>query len=347
MNKYAITRISAAAAIIMAAASCNIQPKNILSGTAPEPRPAIKVETLTVGMDQGVTGSRYVGETVPDKEAVVTASYPGRLVTLNVKKGDRVQKGSVLAEISSQSVRSSLEIAEATLRQAEDGYERVRQVFDKGGVSQVQMVDIETKLAKAKASAEAARQALEDCRLTAPFSGVVSEVLAERGEEVGPAQPLVYIIDVSALRVRIAVHENEINRLARGALASVEIPALGLSDIPARVSDKSMVPSALSHSYDCTLEFLSRPKGLMPGMAAKATFSVDGTTAITVPASAVQMDREGKYVWLSDEGTVRKARITAGGYQGRSVVVESGLEPGDKVITAGYQKVSTGMKVTE
>lgn len=339
MNSRIILLMAAALSL----AGCNIQPK----GSTRAARPAIKVETMTAGLDGDVSASRYVGEIVTDKDAVVTASYPGTLVALNVKKGEQIQQGAVIGEISSQSVRSSLEISEATLKQAEDGYERVSQVFGSGSVSQVQMVDIETKLAKARASVEAARQAAEDCRLKAPFTGVVSELFVDNGEELGLSQPVARIIDASRLRIRIAVHENEINDIARGSRAKVEIPALGIRDIPARITEKSLMPSSLSHSYDCTLEFEQTPKGVMPGMAVKAQFAVEGSAAITVPASAVQMDMEGRYVWLSDNGRVRKARIEVGGYSGRSVVVSSGLEVGDKVIVAGYHKVSSGMEVTE
>lgn len=85
----------------------------------------------------------------------------------------------------------------------------------------------------------------------------------------------------------------------------------------------------------------------MPGMAVKVRFDMDGGSRMVIPASAVQMDDAGKYVWLDDGGVVRKARIEVGGYSGRGIVVGSGLEDGDKVIVAGYQKVSTGMKVVE
>lgn len=339
MNSRTILLVAAALSL----AGCNMQPK----GSAPASRPAVKVETMTVGMEGEMSASRHVGEVIPDKSVVITASYPGTLVSLNVKKGEMVQQGALIGEISSQSVRSSLEIAEATLKQAEDGYERVRQVYGSGSVSQVQMVDIETKLAKARASVDAARQAADDCRMKAPFTGVVSEVYVDNGVELGLSQPVAQIIDATRLRIRIPVHENEINSIAKGSRARVEIPALGLRDIPARITEKSLLPSTLSHSYDCTLEFDQAPKGVMPGMAVKAQFSIEGSAAITVPASAVQMDMDGRYVWLSDSGRVRKAHIEVGGYSGRSVVVSSGLEVGDKVIVAGYHKVSSGMEVTE
>lgn len=85
----------------------------------------------------------------------------------------------------------------------------------------------------------------------------------------------------------------------------------------------------------------------MPGMLAKVRFDDNGDDSIAVPASAVQLDSEGKYVWMSESGVVSKRRITVGGYSGMGVIVTEGLAEGEKVIVKGYQKVSGGMKVIE
>ena len=89
-------------------------------------------------------------------------------------------------------------------------------------------------------------------------------------------------------------------------------------------------------------------RGLMPGMAVKVRFeSREEGSRIVIPASAVQIDADGKYVWVSDSSVVHKRRIVPGGYSGKGVIVSEGLEEGDKVIFEGYQKVSSGMKITE
>ena len=66
---------------------------------------------------------------------------------------------------------------------------------------------------------------------------------------------------------------------------------------------------------------------------------------IRIPASAVEMDSNGKFVWVVNDGTVARTYVTVDGYQEQGVVISAGLEPGDKVIVKGAAKVSTGMKV--
>lgn len=308
----------------------------------------VKVSCVVAGPSDNLTRNVHVGEVIPDKAATVGSSNAGTVSILNVEKGSRVRKGQVLAVVESQMVKSSYDIALSNLRQAEDAYDRVKKVFDKGGISQLQMMDIQTKLDKARASAEASAKAVEDCKVKAPYDGIVSEVLVDKGVEIAPGQGIVRIMDNSKHKIRISVHENDINSINIGDSARVEIPALGLQDIPVLVCEKNISTDRLSHSYDCFLRIKSEPSGIMPGMAIKATFCrLDTSQALVIPASAVQMDREGKYVWVNDGGRVRKVRISIGSYAGKGVVVDSGLSSGDKVIYEGYQKVSTGMKVVE
>jgi hypothetical protein len=66
---------------------------------------------------------------------------------------------------------------------------------------------------------------------------------------------------------------------------------------------------------------------------------------IRIPASAVEMDSNGRFVWVVKDGKVGKAYVTVDGYQEQGVVISSGLEQGDKVIVKGAAKVSTGMTV--
>ena len=113
------------------------------------------------------------------------------------------------------------------------------------------------------------------------------------------------------------------------------------------MKEKDLLSSALSHSYACRLTFNQPLQGLMPGMSVKVRIPRQGIGHIVIPAAAVQLDQEGRYVWLNDGGIVSKMRVQVGGYSGKGVVITEGLLPGDRVIVQGYQKVSSGMKVIE
>lgn len=309
---------------------------------------SIKVKCIEAGNGGIGAHSNFVGETVPLKTVVLTAPYPGTLTSLPVAKGSLLQASQTVAVISSQSTLSALQASKATLEQARDAYDRVQKVYSEGGISELQMVEIRTKLSQAEASYKAAVKSVEDCTVKAPYKSVVAETYCDCGVELNMGERIATLMDISVLQIRIWVHENDINKLRKGDRASVDIPALGLTGLGASIREKGLMPSSMAHSYECLLRLDSTPAGLMPGMSVKLRFdSQADASEIVVPASAVQMDSKGRYVWINDNGTVRKAPVAIGAFSGKGVVVSEGLKVGDRVIVEGYQKVSSGMRVEE
>lgn len=306
----------------------------------------IPVKVMTVSQSDNSLSRGYVGTAEAGKSAFVSCRYPGRLVRLNVSAGEQVQAGDVLAEVESQSVISSYEIAHSMLRQAEDGYERARQVYESGGMADVKMVEVEAKLAQARASAAAADAALEDCRVKAPFSGVIGDVLTDEGVELDALDQIVRILDISSVEIRFPVPENELGKISKGAGASVSIPALNVENAEAVITSKGIVASPLSHTYECVLRPVAKIPGLMPGMVAKVHIGSSIGSGVVIPASVIRTDVDGRYVWtVSDDHTVNKTYVVPGGFSGQGILITEGLSDGDRIITEGVQKVCTGLKV--
>ncbi len=305
----------------------------------------VSVKVQVAEESRTVSGKSYVGSLEVSREAVINAPHGGVIEKLYVREGQKVAEGQVIAVIASRTVLSSHEAAMAALRQAEDGYERASKVYESGSVADVKMVEIRTQLAQAKASAEAARNALDECTVRAPFAASVSSVFVNEGEHVGIARPLASLADVSDPEIRISVPENEVHMIAAGDIAEVYVPALDRT-LTAVVKNKAVVSDALSHSYGCTLSPKGGRSGLMPGMICRVYLEKDGVSGIVIPADAVRMDDKGKYVWtVGAAGKVCKVRITTGGFSGKGVVVTGGLASGDRVIVSGASKVSSGMQV--
>lgn len=139
----------------------------------------INVGVLTVTPMSSQYYNVYVGEINASGSAVISTNHSGILEAINVQQGTHVNRGDVLAEVISKNVQASYDISHASLRQAEDGYERVKKVHESGTVPDVKLVEIETQLEKARAAAKSAEESLEECRIKAPFNGTVSEVFVE------------------------------------------------------------------------------------------------------------------------------------------------------------------------
>ena len=306
----------------------------------------VNVGVLTVTPMSSQYYKVYVGEINASGSAIISAGHSGTLEVLNIDQGTHVKKGDVLAEVVSKNVLASYEISHATLRQAEDGYERVKKVHESGTVADVKLVEIETQLAKARAAAKSSELSLEECKIKAPFSGTVSDVLVEQGVHVNPGTPILKLVDLSTVEVAIPVPEGEIGRIKIGQRALIDVPALNVCGIEARVALKGVTATSPSHTYKCTLIPDKKQVNLYPGMVCKVRLSeVSDSLRIRIPASSVEMDANGKFVWTLNDGVVGRSYVTVDGYQEKGVIVSSGLEAGDKVIIKGAAKVSTGMKV--
>jgi RND family efflux transporter MFP subunit len=306
----------------------------------------INVGVMTVTPMSSQYYNVYVGEINASGSAIISANHSGILESINVEQGSHVSRGEVLAEVISKNVLASYEMAHATLRQAEDGYERVKKVHESGTVADVKLVEIETQLAKARAAARSSEESLEECKLKAPFNGTVSDVLVEEGIHVNPATPVLKIVDLSTIEVTIPVPEGEIGKIRIGQKALIDVPALGITGIEAHVELKGVTAAPPSHTYRCTLVPDKKQTDLYPGMVCKVRLSEESDSLrIRIPASSIEMDSKGRFVWIVEDGVVGKSYVTVDGYQEQGVIISSGLEPGDKVIVKGAAKVSTGMKV--
>lgn len=316
-----------------------------------EERRVVEVEVMRVDSLDNIASTHYVGSVVPRREARLSSQHQGKIAEVMVSQGARVTAGQPLVRVDSHQLTSANEAAEAALRQAEDGLRRVNQVHQSGSVADVKLVEIETKVAQARAAAVASRKSLEECTIRAPFSGFVAKMDAEVGVEVGIVEELVRIVDMSEVEIEMAVPEKEINNVRIGDRAYIDVTALDVR-VMAVVTEKNMIGSELSHSYKCRLKLQQRVEGLMPGMISRV-FMEDANAAhrIVVPADVIRMDSEGKYLWVAvptagDETyTIEKRRVTLGEFVGRGAEVLSGLEYGDCVVTKGGLKVSTGMEV--
>ncbi|MCD8285885.1 MAG: efflux RND transporter periplasmic adaptor subunit [Clostridia bacterium] len=331
--------VIAAAALILAGCSGR--------GQEEITRRPVNVRTVTVESVSDTDARTYVGTVRPSKSTVLTGKYSGTLTELKVSQGQQVDKGDVIAVIQSQSVMSTLDMMQAKLDQAKDGYERLQKVYTSGSVPEVKMVEIQTQLAEAEAGVRIARQALDDCTVRAPYNGVVSDVYTDEGVEISLSEPLVKIVDINSLEITIPIPENEIGDISVGKTAELIVPALNDRKAECRITKKGVSDSPLSHSYECTLVPTSDAHGLMPGMVCKVRLSNGGGQRIVIPASSVKTGVEGRYVWTVENGAAKRVDVTVDGFSGDGVVVTSGLRSGDRLIVGGAQKVSGGMKVNE
>ena len=307
----------------------------------------IPVNILVVG--DGITPSarNYVGDIGSEKEDALSFVLGGTLTKVMVKNGQQVTKGQLLAEVDATTARSLHATAMATLRQAEDAYRRLEAVHKEGGISDVKWVEMETNLEKARQAEVSARKHLENCSITAPFSGIVSCSDHFVGQDMRPLETFARILDMRQLRVTFSVPEQEIALLSVGDLATATIPALGDREIKLKINDKSLVANPLGHTYKVHAAIVeSDTKGIMPDMVAKVNIQLPALDGIVIPTECVQTMPEGLALWVINNGVAQHAFVQVGDFVESGVLITDGLKEGDTVVVSGYQKLYSGAKVS-
>jgi RND family efflux transporter MFP subunit len=308
--------------------------------------PTIPVEISVISQSCDNNLRNYVGTTKSEMELPLSFPLGGTLKGIYVKNGQHVKKGSLIARVDETSAKSIHDAALATLNQAEDGYKRLKQVHDEGGIPDVRWVQMETDLEKARQTEITSRKHLNECTLRAPQEGFISMEEHTTGENLLPSAQFCRIIDMNKMIVEFSVPEKEIGIIQIGDKAEAIFPGLDNKTKTIEIIDKSFVSNPMGHTYTIKAKVPIEDKDILPGMVAKIKLSLSEASGIVVPSSCVLTMPEGADVWTVKNGKAYRRNIKVGGFVKNGVVVESGLQDGDTIITVGYQKLYNGAKVS-
>lgn len=328
---------------------CTNHDKAVVSGP-------VRVDVEVAGGTSGryTPGKTYSGTIESADESVVSFSVPGTISKIYVEEGQKVAKGQLLAKVKSESLINSRNIAQATLEEARDAYARMKKLHDADALPDIRWVEIQSTLKQAENAAALADRAVEDASIHSPIAGYISQKLANDGQTVVPAEPVLKVVSLDKLQAAISVPENEISAFTDGTTATVTLEAAGGITATGKTGQKNVVADPLTRSY--TVKFdIDNPGGkILPGMI--GTVAVDGLSTpgavtdipeVTLPSQAVLLSADNRqFVWLVKEGKAVRRFVTADELTSDGVKVKSGIAAGDSVIVAGMQKVSTGTPVT-
>lgn len=307
----------------------------------------VSVRTITLDVNEGVGTRTYIGEVVAAKDMPLYHSLGGELTALHVHNGMQVTKGQPIADVDDTRARSLHDAAIATLAQAEDAYKRLLQVHESGGLSEVQWMEMQTNLEKARQQEIATRKSLEDCHLTAPIDGVVTDVNVHVGQKLLPSQTICTVLSLKALQAVFSVPESDISSFSISDTILLSLNAFPGRIFHAVVLEKGLSAGVVAHTYQLKAGILSPSKEMLPGMLLKVltTKSFDG--GLVVPSACVQMTPEGPAVWVVRGGIARRQQVGNTGFVRDGVLVREGLSKGDRVVVSGYQKLYNGAQVVE
>ena len=297
---------------------------------------------------------RLDGEVEAVNKATISAQTSGTIQKILVDVDDYVEQGAVLIQLKDVSQQARLKKALAGekeavshLAQAQDEFNRVKDVFEKNVVSKSKMDDATHALSAAKARLESARANLEEAReqlshtrIKAPYSGIVTQRHVEVGETVQLGAPLMTGVSLEKLRVNVDVPQSLISKIRHYNRAFVYHDDIYAFDTTARtrelieVEKITVYPIAdrASNTFRVRLELPRGIKGLFPGMFVKVALVTGEKQALMIPLSSVVHRSEVTAVYVvADDGKINFRHVRMGAIRGDQQEVLSGVVAGEKV----------------
>ncbi len=324
------------------------------------------VRTMLIAPASTSALAEFSGEVRPRVESRVGFQVAGRIVTRVVDVGQTVKPGQVLATIDPADYRLAATASQAQLSAAQvdrdqqrADYKRFEELQLKGFISSA---DLERRKATLDAAEARHQQAVAQASvsgnqtaytvLRAPSAGVVTAVDGEVGQVVSPGQSVVRIAQTTEKEIAIAIPENRLDALRRIPEVRVSLWAMNAATdgptLRGRVREISPIADAATRTYPARITLIDPPAAVALGMTASVIFEAPlPTPIITAPLQALLKESGGTYVWLLDGSsmTVRKSQVQIATVSGNDVVLLSGLNPGDTIVTAGVHLLKEGQKV--
>ncbi|HBU61255.1 MAG: efflux transporter periplasmic adaptor subunit [Oceanicaulis sp.] len=280
----------------------------------------------------------------------------GRLAEFPVSEGELIQQGAMVARLETQDFERARREAQVQLQQARQNLDRQSTLNERGIASDAALEDAQTAYDLRAVALDNARQNLEYATISAPFDGLISRRLVDNYTTVSPGQPVVRIQDISELRVAIQVPESLIAQVDREDKPDMIARFPFLPDQSFTLEYRELVaePDQASQTYTALFALPDNlPANILPGMTASVTVNLPQTVSanqqgVVAPLSALSSNPDGSFsVWIYDgtTGAVSRRDVLAGPIEGGQVVIHSGLEPGEEIVTAGVTALHEGMLV--
>jgi membrane fusion protein, multidrug efflux system len=311
---------------------------------------------------------RAIGTVEPFATVDIKSQIAGILQSIHFKEGDEVRKGDLLFTIDPRPFAAMLNQAQgalardrAELENARKELERYTQAAKKGYVSTEQADQAETKVAtlaatiKAdEAAVENARLQLEFCSILAPIDGRTGQIPVAEGNLIKASADtaMVTINQVSPIKVSFSVpsrHFSELKKYRSAGTLKVLIAEPAGAEVEGEFSFLDNSVDSTTGTLLLKAQAANRDRTLWPGQFVDVRLILTSRPDVAVvPSQAIQIGQTGAHVFVvKEDQTVESRPIVTGMIVGNETVVESGLTPGEKVVTDGQLQVSDGAKVAD
>ena len=278
-----------------------------------------------------------------DQNVSLSSEMPGTITKINVKTGDEVHIGQVLAETDVRAINQQISDLQTNADLVNQIYEKQKNLWAQKIGTEVQFLQAKTNKESMEKKMIAMQEQVRMSKIISPINGTVDAVDIKIGQLVAPGLPAIRVINFSNLKVKSDVAESYASKIKKGNEVIIHFPDTQDSVI-AKVNFVSRAINNSSRTFTVEV-LLDNKKEYHPNMVAKLSINdyQSAETAITIPVRAIQKDENNEeFVYLASGNTAKKQLVKIGKtYSGKAEII-SGLKVGDVLVTLGYDIINDG-----
>lgn len=264
-----------------------------------------------------------------------------RIKKINVEIGDFVKKGQVLAEMD----MTQLQQAELQLANNEIEYNRLKALYEAGGLSKSDLDAIEMAYKVSRTSYE---NLLENSILTSPIDGVITARNYDVGDMYAMSAPLFTVEQIKPVKLLVAVSESDYSKIKKGDDAVITADAVPGKTFYGKVTRLYPTVDPATRTVTVEVQVANNYNTLRPGMFTRVKLNFGTNNSVVIPDVAVvkQQGSGERFVYvLNADGTVTYQPVVLGRRLGAEYEVLEGIQDGAKVVTGGQLRLKDGIKV--
>jgi len=288
-----------------------------------------------------------VGTFEARKELTIIAESQGRLTNLMIEEGQYISQGQAVATIDDTAIQSQLMTAKASLEKAKKDVERYKNLLDVGAISQTQYEEIKLGMQNQQSSITAIEQQLKYTTAKSPMSGIVKEIKLESGSFANPGTEIASVVDISKLNMIIKLDEKDIVKIKRGQRVKIMTEVYPDNTFNGKIKNIAVQADA-ARKYDVSIELTnSKSMPLKAGMYGTAQIPIgqESKSALAIPRKSVVGSLKQPQVYIVEDAKAKLVNIEVGESIEENVIILSGLQAGDQIITTGQLNLDSGKEV--
>ena len=321
------------------AASCGNSGNKTAQVAVVDDTPTVSV--VQVGVQEVPQDVTYTSTVQAFVKNNIVPQAGNRIKKINVEIGDFVKKGQVLAEMD----MTQLQQAELQLANNEIEYNRLKALYEAGGLSKSDLDAIEMAYKVSRTSYE---NLLENSILTSPIDGVITARNYDVGDMYAMSAPLFTVEQIKPVKLLVAVSESDYSKIKKGDDAVITADAVPGKTFYGKVTRLYPTVDPATRTVTVEVQVANNYNTLRPGMFTRVKLNFGTNKSVVIPDVAVvkQQGSGERFVYvLNSDGTVNYQPVVLGRRLGAEYEVLEGIQDGAKVVTGGQLRLKDGIKV--